>query len=138
MGLKVAHSQDHVVHAVISEQLFSLEMQPTLLDIHCWPNLAQQSFRAAGSVLRMTESPVAGAMILSSADVRTHAKRAAPVALGLVDAGLMAGHSFRVGWAPGGRLAHPGGAPRCCCRTCLSHTSGAYGSAGPLLYIALA
>ena len=101
-----------LVHAVISEQLFSLEMQYTLLGIHCWPNIAQRSFRAAGSVLRMTESPAAGALILSSADARTHAKRTAPEALGLVDAGLMAGHSFRVGWAPGGRLAHPGGGPQ--------------------------
>ena len=44
-------------------------------------------------------------MMLSSAGRSQHAAPAASEALGLVDAGLMAGHSFRVGWAPGGRLA---------------------------------
>ena len=127
-----------LVHAAVSEQLFSLGMQPKLLNIHCWPNIAQQSFRAAGSVLQMTEAPAAGALILSSAGVRPHATRAAPEALGLVDAGLMAGHSFRVGWAPGGRFAHPGGAHRCCCLACMLHTSGACASAGPLLCTVLA
>ncbi len=58
----------------------------------------------------MTEAPASAAVIHSGVGARP--QQATPECLGLVDAGLMAGHSFRVGWAPGGRYAYPAGAPQ--------------------------
>jgi hypothetical protein len=38
----------------------------------------------------------------------------------LVDAGLLMGRSFRVGWSPQGLLAYPGTLPSPCHQLCLS------------------
>ncbi len=58
----------------------------------------------AGGAQRQAEPP-AGTLVTRSA---TPPQEDTPRTAALVDAGLMAGHSFRVGWAPGGRFAHPG------------------------------
>ena len=64
----------------------------------------QDSVFHAGGAQRQAESP-AGTLVTRSA---TPPQEGTPRTAALVDAGLMAGHSFRVGWAPGGRFAHPG------------------------------
>ncbi|CAK0781544.1 hypothetical protein CVIRNUC_005400 [Coccomyxa viridis] len=58
----------------------------------------------SGGAQRQAEPP-AGTLVTRSA---TPPQEDTPRTAALVDAGLMAGHSFRVGWAPGGRFAHPG------------------------------
>ena len=59
----------------------------------------------AGGASGRADPSGAGALVPSTAGRPQRAEQAGPEALGLVDAGLMSGHSFRVGWAPGGRFA---------------------------------
>ena len=83
----------------------------TQLVIHTLAMLWTGSWNGKGGAHGQAETTAAGALILSSSVRPQHAGHAAPEALGLVDAGLMSGHSFRVGWALGGRFAQAGDLP---------------------------